>query len=110
MLPSVSRLLIQVALPPVTVSAEPFATGWLNNVNLSPTANVGPRLTTVSVPGPTLVADPRSTRTRSLDCVNDLFTLTATLPPIDNALLTVSVPMAVSPGASVVPASKVTGP
>src|SRR4249919_1107732 len=73
MLPSTARLLVQVALAPVMVSADPFSIGRLNRVNLSPTARAGPRFVTPRVPAPVLVSTPLTT-TRSLDGERDLFT------------------------------------
>src|ERR1035437_2634665 len=99
MLPSSTRLLVQVAPPPLTVRAAPFSTGWLNSVNLSPTARAGPRFATVSVPVPLLFSAPLTT-TRSLDGDSDLFTSMARLPPMLRSLLIVRVPTE-APGASV---------
>src|SRR5262245_866586 len=108
MLPSTLRLLLQVAPPPVTVIASPFARGLLNNVNLSPTARVGPRFATVRVPAPALASTPLTT-TRSLGCDRDLLTSKARLQLRLRSALTVSVPTA-GPGASVESKSRETGP
>src|SRR5881394_1229694 len=92
MLPSTARSFVHVAPPPVTVIALPPETGWLNSVNLSPTASVGPRLDTMTEPEPVLLNAPDTTVT-SLDCACDLSTSMSTLPFSVRSPLTVSVPI-----------------
>ena len=67
-----------------------------SSVKLLPTAKAGPALLIVSVP-----PSPMEPPAMSLELTPVLLTTNTALPPSETLLLTVSVPAAASPGASV---------
>src|SRR6185437_13211733 len=97
MLPSTARLLFQFIPPPVIFIEPAPETAPLNSLKVSPTASVGPRFCTVTVPVPLPDKLPL-TDTMSLDWPGerDLLTRTKTLPLSVRSLLMVNVPIEVA--------------